>query len=187
MTCVSLYNIKQRSHPHHPTPDRLNLNPKQRSPLTTQHLIAYLLKSNSDLTHATHKTRSPISSNQTAIALFTKHQTDRLFPTSNSDRTLTTHKTRSPKFQIKQRSPLNTQNTRSPIPQQTTIAPSTPTNPDRLFPHIKQRSPLNTNKTRSPIPSTPNSDRPFHNPQNLIAYFPRQTFLEWLDLSFFLL
>ncbi|MFN4862825.1 MAG: hypothetical protein ACK5U6_14045 [Pseudanabaena sp.] len=38
MTRVSLYNIKQRSHPHHP-----------------QNPITFSLKSNSDRTHTTHK------------------------------------------------------------------------------------------------------------------------------------
>ncbi|WP_181016047.1 hypothetical protein [Pseudanabaena sp. BC1403] len=44
-------------------------------------------------------------------------------------------------FKIKQRSPLTTK-TRSPISSnQTAIAPSSPTKPDRLFLNIKQRSP----------------------------------------------
>jgi hypothetical protein len=45
---------------------------------------------------------------QTAIALSSLTQPDRLFPPSNSDRTLITHTTRSPISPIKQRSPLNT-------------------------------------------------------------------------------
>jgi hypothetical protein len=65
MTRVSLYNIKQRSHPHHPTPDRLNLNPKQRSPLHHP------------------QTRSPKSQHQTVIA--PHHPTpDRLFPSNQT-------------------------------------------------------------------------------------------------------
>jgi hypothetical protein len=47
MTCVSLYNIKQRSHPHHPTPDRLFPEQTAIAP-QTQNPIAYSLKSTSD-------------------------------------------------------------------------------------------------------------------------------------------
>ena len=65
-----LFSIKQRSPQHHPTPDRLSPQIKQRS-------------------HPQHtQTRSPIPSNQTAIAPH-PHKPDRLFP------------------QIKQRSPIH--------------------------------------------------------------------------------
>jgi hypothetical protein len=51
--------------PQNPTPDRLFLHIKQRSPLITQNPIAYFPKSNNDRSPlTTHKTRSPISHNK---------------------------------------------------------------------------------------------------------------------------
>jgi len=104
MTRVSLYNIKQRSPPLHATPDRLFPTPNNDHP-------------------SPPKTRSPISSNQTAIAPSTP-----ITPIAYSSKSNNNHSSPPTKPdrlfpQIKQRLPL------------------TLTKPDRLFPQIKQRSP----------------------------------------------
>jgi len=123
---------------------------------------------------------------------------DRTIPTTNPDRlfpqhqtAIAPHHTQNPIAfsQIKQRSPLNTHKTRSPIPTSNSDRHSTPVKPDRLFPHQPAIAPYYP-QTRSPI-SPSNSDRPLH-PQtrspishikqrspltttNPIAYFPNQT------------
>ena len=105
MTCVSLYNIKQRSpltttNPIASSPHQIAIAPHH-----PQNPIAYSLNQNSDRTLITLNTRSPISPTQTKIA---PHHPQ----------------TRSPILHIKQRSPLTTHKTRSPKSQnQTAIAP----------------------------------------------------------------
>ena len=105
MTCVSLYNIKQRSHPHHPTPDRLNLKINQRSHPhhPTPDRLNLKTKQRSPLHHP--QTRSPISSNQTAIAPSPPKTRSPISSTSNSDRPSTPTKPDRLNLKVKQRSP----------------------------------------------------------------------------------
>ncbi|TYQ29773.1 hypothetical protein [Pseudanabaena sp. UWO310] len=154
--------------PSTPTkPDRLFPQIKQRSPLITQHSIAYF-------------------PHQTAIAS-QHHKPDRLNSTSNNDRPSnskpdrlfpqikqrsphTTHKTDRLSPKIKQRSPLTTHKTRSPIsPHQTAIAPHHPQNLIAYSLNTKQRSPSPTTKPNRLFPLNQTAIAP-STPTNLIAY-----------------
>jgi hypothetical protein len=103
-----------------------------------------------------------------AIALSTPPKPDRLFPHQTAIALSTPIEPDRLNLNIKQRSPSQHPQLRSPIPNIKQRSPLTPTNPiayslksnrdrpspprpDRLFPQIKQRSPL-TPKTRSPFP-----------------------------------
>ncbi|WP_286394657.1 hypothetical protein [Pseudanabaena mucicola] len=67
---------------------------------------------------------------------------------------------------------LNTHKPDRLFPTSNSDRPSSPANLIAYF-HIKQRSPITTtNPIAYPLKS--NSDRPFHHPHNLIAYFPNR-------------
>ena len=87
MTCVSLYNIKQRSHPQHPTPDRLF--PQHQTtiaPFTTHKPRSPIPSSTNDRPSPHIKPNRLFPQYQTAIAPSSPIKPDRLFPTPNSDR-----------------------------------------------------------------------------------------------------
>jgi hypothetical protein len=118
---IAYFSPKQRSHLTTQNPITYFPKIKQRSPLHhPQRLIAYFLKLNSDRTLNTHKTRSPISPNQTAIALSTPTNPIAYLPNQTAI------------------APHHPQ-TRLPIsPPQTAIAPHHPT--PIAYLSIKQRS-----------------------------------------------